>query len=239
MGSSASKEPERERQTLRPTAGKAGTPLQRINSNVALYRGSDNSIETTPANTFYEHVFLVTMGRTTGGDLPETCVLVSQSSKRKEKNSQGLLTDNSLGEAVYERLMIQNPSVKLVRSSPGGTWYTPVGAARDYPADEACSLKYMYHCFVRWKTVKRDAKFSSMDKELEKSKEVILQQTQMCLQQPELFAKQNVYHQLVGICIDAGDALLDKASAYPRVHYGAGSRTGGRKAVSPSASVQS
>ncbi|XP_052819357.1 ubiquitin conjugation factor E4 A-like isoform X2 [Mya arenaria] len=212
MGSSASKDSHLPQRPLSEPAGRGSLRKGSTanNNNVLQHRGKGTSVASTLENTVYEHVFHVTTGQTTGDDLPETSVLLAETAKKA--GTPALLTHTNIEEAVFERLMLRNPGSKLVSTVPGSPSHAPPALLKAAPVAEPLALKYLYHCFVRWRAVKEDPKFAGASKELAKSENVIFQNATLCLQQPKLFQKQNVYAQFIDLCIDAGVNLLDTKS---------------------------
>lgn len=187
-----------------------GSPLRNIGKNnheEVIPRGKNNQIASTPANSLIENVFLLSLGEAVGDDLPERSLFIKETASKCHKLP--LLNAENLKEAVWERLHLSS-SVKVVIQS---TTRSPrSGPAKVGPYDEPCAFKYLYHCFVRWKSTQREARFSELYDEITKCREAILGNAKTCLYHPKEFADQQIYKQFIDVCTENKDFLLDQNS---------------------------
>ncbi|XP_060578936.1 ubiquitin conjugation factor E4 A-like isoform X2 [Ruditapes philippinarum] len=189
------------------TTGVTGTP-KRNDNYVILYRDKSlQQLPTTTTNTLIENVFLISAGAAVGEELPEHCVYVPETAKKAEK--QPLLSNNNLEEAVFERLMLDNPSSVTVMSVTNRSkWKTSIGG----PCDEKNVLKYLFQCFIRWKRCKEDNQYATLTEEMTKCEDAIFENTRTCLRQPELFIGHVMHIEFIDLCVDNKELLLDKNS---------------------------
>ncbi|CAH1794964.1 unnamed protein product [Owenia fusiformis] len=141
---------------------------------------TDVDLEKLEVNNLLESVFLITLDKEVTGYGRRPCECVFLEDLHVSLKGQDWLDFDCLEQAVFERLMMPEPTDHVIRTTTGRPNPRELGiAGRDQP------LRYLYECFKRSLSEIK----STNDGHIAMLQEVILMNSKTCMQHPEFFTR--------------------------------------------------
>lgn len=134
-------------------------------------------------NGIIEHIFSITLNRTP----KKTKQLIFMEELSSAYPSTSLITVDLLEQALFERILMQNPRDYLIPSDTQND-------ETDAIAEEKV-IKYLYRSYERLSKWTRQTNDATITDECNKIKQLILRNASTALKQPDLFENQSLYVQ--------------------------------------------
>ncbi|XP_052772600.1 ubiquitin conjugation factor E4 A-like isoform X2 [Mya arenaria] len=155
-----------------------------------------------------EKVFLITLDNDEAFEEGRPVRCVYMEGLAETLDGQTWLDVDCLEQAVFERLLLENPGGSVIVTSPRSVG-RPTEASQ---AAERHVLRYLTQCYSRLGKLAQNNEYSDLDTELSRCRSVILLNSKTCLQQSELYPDQNIRKQFIDIYLEACHFLSDDTS---------------------------
>ncbi|XP_071105758.1 ubiquitin conjugation factor E4 A-like [Haliotis cracherodii] len=142
-------------------------------------------------NEAVEKIFLITLDKGTSSDVQRPCRCVYLEEMASALQGQTWFDQESLPQAVFERVMMENPADSMVTSRTSGKDVRAAAAAC-----EAEVLRYLFQCYTRLQASTEELQETAVFHQCE---DLIIMNARNCLQQTELFPEQKVHLQFLDI----------------------------------------
>ncbi|XP_064635023.1 ubiquitin conjugation factor E4 A-like isoform X2 [Lineus longissimus] len=149
-----------------------------------------------------QKIFLITLDKEADchSGRPSRCVFLSELYDMLDQ--QTWLDFDSLGQAVFERLMLSSPGECVIKTGDPSV-SDPRAASL---AGEIEVLRYLTGCYIRTNQYANTKKASQEN--ISKCREIILLNSRTCLQQPEIYFGQEPIQQLASLILESAEDLI-------------------------------
>ncbi|XP_053392708.1 ubiquitin conjugation factor E4 A-like isoform X2 [Mercenaria mercenaria] len=164
------------------------------------------SRQKTQISVLLEQVFLITLDNEVEVDSTRPARCVYMSGLAETLDGQTWLDLQCLDQAVFERLLLENPGAEVISTRQSQKRPTEASLA-----GESQVLRYLYQCFERCCNLKADNQNAKFADVLQRSIEVILLNAKTCMQQAELYPSQVLYQQFIDLYMENNHFLSDNS----------------------------
>ncbi|XP_020840437.1 ubiquitin conjugation factor E4 A isoform X1 [Phascolarctos cinereus] len=165
------------------------------------FRSQQEICEQLNINHMIQRIFLITLDNSDpsmkgGNGIPSRCVYLEELAG--DLDEQDWLDMNNIEQALFTRLLLQDPSNHLINM----TCSTTLNLSADRDAGEKHILCYLYSCFLRAKEEITKVPENLLPFAV-RCRNLTVSNTRTVLLTPEIYVDQNVYDQLVDLLLEA------------------------------------
>ncbi|XP_068922778.1 ubiquitin conjugation factor E4 A isoform X3 [Petaurus breviceps papuanus] len=165
------------------------------------FRSQQEICEQLNINHMIQRIFLITLDNSDpsmkgGNGIPSRCVYLEELAG--DLDEQDWLDMNNIEQALFTRLLLQDPSNHLISMTCSAT----LNLSADRDAGEKHILCYLYSCFLRAKEEITKVPENLLPFAV-RCRNLTVSNTRTVLLTPEIYVDQNVYDQLVDLLLEA------------------------------------
>nr|KAF6275147.1 ubiquitination factor E4A [Pipistrellus kuhlii] len=165
------------------------------------FRSQQEICEQLNINHMIQRIFLITLDNSdpsmkSGNGIPSRCVYLEEMAVDLE--DQDWLDMHNIEQAVFARLLLQDPGNHLINMTSSGT----LNLSADRDAGEKHAFCYLYSCFQRAKEEITKVPENLLPFAVQ-CRNLIVSNTRTVLLTPEIYVDQNIHEQLVDLMLEA------------------------------------
>ncbi|ELK31953.1 Ubiquitin conjugation factor E4 A [Myotis davidii] len=165
------------------------------------FRSQQEICEQLNINHMIQRIFLITLDNSdpsmkSGNGIPSRCVYLEEMAVDLE--DQDWLDMNNIEQAVFARLLLQDPGNHLINMTSSAT----INLSADRDAGEKHAFCYLYSCFQRAKEEITKVPENLLPFAVQ-CRNLTVSNTRTVLLTPEIYVDQNIHEQLVDLMLEA------------------------------------